>query len=99
MNEDLCPLQVVKEDNLFVYTLQHGNFRPTGLAIQLIGKKNICYQVRLGKNENCEKCQKSEDKWTRSVAMMEIAASMKEALAEGKIYNARQAVQAYKVQK
>ena len=35
----------------------------------------------------------------KSMAMMEIVASVKEALAEGKIYNVRQAVQAYDVQK
>ena len=35
----------------------------------------------------------------RSIAMIEIATSIKEALAEEKIYNVRQAVQAYEVQK
>ena len=78
-----------------VYTLQHDNFRCTGLTIQLSRRKEYIYiyiyiyvyQVCLGKNENSEKCQESEDKWVRSITMMGIIAFIKEALDEVKTYN------------
>lgn len=70
-----------------VYTLQHDNFRCTGLTIQLSRRKEYIYQVCLGKNENSEKCQESEDKWVRSITMMGIISSIKEALDEVKTYN------------
>ena len=59
----------------------------------------VYHQVPVGKNENSEKHQESEDKWVRFIAMMKIVASIKEALPEGKIYYFRQAIQVYEEQK